>query len=212
MQRTLIIAIAALIRFLKEHEPKVAVKNQVKIPTLDFSEVTEAVKNLTQSVESKETDFSEVVSKLDGVEQALSKLPTSYPEMPSSVEISNQHDYSDKFDALQEAIAKIDVKPEIKITEKKIDLKPIETAVKEAATPPQFDLSTYRAQDLDEMEPGIQYVGFTNIDGYWYILRNDVKNNNMRYKFGKDNYSTAWEKAPIYDYQLLEEAMNAIKA
>lgn len=215
-------SILALIKFLKDHKAEVSVNNQV-IP--QFTEIVDAISDLKEEVKAskshletvatKEVDFSEMVSCLNRVEKALSKLPTENPTIPDKVTVDNQVDYTLKFDELTDSVKNIKVEAPV-VNVEKPDLDPVKQAIESAAPtktlPPKLNLQTYRAQDLDEMEEGIQYVGFTNPDGYWYILKNNQQKNTMRYKFGKDNYYDAWAIAPTFRYKLLEEAIRAIKA
>lgn len=209
-QQTFVTAIGVLLKFLKENGLKVNNPEEIA----DIKPVTDKVENLLKEINSQKADFTEVVNGLSTIGDALSQIPTT---IKHEVEIKDR-DYSDKFDELKKSFdnrkaPQVTVKPpNVKVDAP--DLKPIEDAIKEhapAKLPPKLDLSTYRAQDLDEMEKDVQYIGFTNLDGYWYILRNNLRKNEMRYKFGKDNYSTAWGLASTFRYKTLEEAINAIK-
>lgn len=91
-----------------------------------------------------------------------------------------------------------------------VDLDPLEAVLRELLTPADTkpDLSRYRAQDLKE-QGDIQYVGFVNPEGNWYIIENDTKKNQMRYLFGAKGYAKHFRNAGQYVYKLMNEAINA---
>lgn len=91
-----------------------------------------------------------------------------------------------------------------------IDFKPLQDTIKQyfVSDTDTIDLDDYKAQDLTDGDT-IQYVGFLNPDGKWYIIENDLKKNTLRYVFGSGKYSEAFQKAASYDYKLLNEAVNA---
>lgn len=110
--------------------------------------------------------------------------------------------------------AKINVPtPQVTVTTPDIDVTPINDTLKAYFTPPEakIDLDCYRAQDIKE-SGDIQYVGFVNPGGAWYIIENHVRENKMRYVFGTKGYAKAFKKAASYEYQLLNEAINALSA
>lgn len=95
-----------------------------------------------------------------------------------------------------------------------VDLTGVERAIERAATPEDTtapdpcDLSRYRAQDLTD-NGDMQYVGFVNPEGNWYIIENDVSKNRMRYVFGKRGYARHFRAAATYEYKLLDKAYSA---
>jgi DNA repair ATPase RecN len=92
-----------------------------------------------------------------------------------------------------------------------IDFKPLQDTIKQyfdTNDTDTLDLDDYKAQDLSDGD-NIQYVGFLNPAGKWYIIENDLKKNTLRYVFGSGKYSDAFKKAASYDYKLLNEAVNA---
>lgn len=192
-----------VVEFLKNYKPEVSVTNPQELP--DVQPIIDSVEKLLKEFSKQKTDFAKAV-------ESLNKSIGSFPKIPSKIELSDPKDYTENFKELNETLGKIDIKPDPPIVNVEApDLKPIKEAVEKSKTPLQLDLSTYHAQDLDEMEEGIQYVGFTNPDGYWYILKNNIGENTMRYKFGKKDYADAWRYASTFRYYLLEKAINAIK-
>lgn len=74
------------------------------------------------------------------------------------------------------------------------------------------DLDSYKAQDINNSNKNLQYVGFVNPEGKWYIIENDIKGNHLRYIFGNSDYKKAFEQAAQYKYLLLDEAIHALSA
>lgn len=125
------------------------------------------------------------------------------------------------FDTIKKAIDNIEVNPvvniaapKITIPETKIDLSPLQATLEhyfsEEETEEKINLDDYRAQDIDNTNPNIQYIGFLNPSGNWYIIENDVLSNRMRYLFGKDDYEGSFSNASLHIYSLLNEAVNAL--
>lgn len=223
IQNSLLVAIGALIRTLQAHKPEVSVTNQPAPVILDS--VVEAVKENTEEVKAsnerlseltgKESDFSSVIEVLERLEKAIEKSEASRPAPPTSVSIDNQLDYTPHFGELNASLmgAISSQQPPI-VNAPPPDLTPIQqqmAADSSKILPPNLNLGTYRAHDIDEMDQDVQYIGFINLEGYWYILKNDMKNNSLRYTFGKGNYEDAWAYAPTLSYFPLEEAIRAIK-
>jgi len=70
-----------------------------------------------------------------------------------------------------------------------------------------IDLASYKAHDLKD-DGDLQYVGFVNLDGGWYIIENKVRENKMRYIFGSGGYDKAFSNAASWNYKILSEATN----
>lgn len=107
--------------------------------------------------------------------------------------------------------------PKVTVQAPKIDLGPLQDTLKEYLAPAyddgpeKLDLTCYKAQDLKN-SGDIQYVGFVNPEGNWYILENNVRENSLRYVFGNQGYQKAFDNAGQYEYSLLNEAINALTA
>lgn len=171
--------------------------------------------------------FTAAVTKLDSSDMdkqelsSLKALQTGLQELKQAV-INSKDDNSDIVAAIK--ALKLDVAapvvnvPQAKVTVQSspVDLKPLQATLEqyfthEAATETDSDapdLDCYRAQDIIDLDD-VQYIGFQNPDGNWYIIENDIKGNKMRYVFGSKNYATAFKKAASYQYQLLDKAINA---
>lgn len=91
----------------------------------------------------------------------------------------------------------------------KVDFSPLQETLQELLTPEdtRTDLSRYRAQDIRD-SGDIQYVGFVNPEGNWYIIENQTKKNQLRYLFGGKDYAKHFKKAGSYVYRLMNEAIN----
>jgi len=70
-----------------------------------------------------------------------------------------------------------------------------------------IDLASYKAHDLKD-DGDLQYVGFVNPNGGWYIIENQVRENKMRYIFGSGGYDKAFSNAASWNYKILSEATN----
>lgn len=119
-------------------------------------------------------------------------------------------------DQVRKSIQTLNVRPNIKVgvpdvTVPPLDVTPITKAISQLKPVPKFDLSSYKAQDLDELEQGVQYVGFVNPDGEWYIIQNKEELNQIRYAFGKTGYPAVWPQASKLTYKLLNEAVNEVQ-
>lgn len=102
--------------------------------------------------------------------------------------------------------------PQVTVQERKLDLSPIAAAIaelKSAEEAPTIDLDDYRVQDLVDSGKTKQYIGFMNPSGGWYIIENDIQKNQMRYLFGTEDYAGHFQNAALYEYHLLNEAINA---
>lgn len=120
--------------------------------------------------------------------------------------------------------------PVVEITEKSIDFTPFQNMIRDAllhrpeivvstpevieadevvVVPDRFDLSRYRAQDLRDSGDSLQYIGFINPEGCWYIIENNISNNSMRYVFGSKAYTKHFKNAASWEYRILSEAIDA---
>lgn len=149
-------AIAAVI---KSNEPSVTVKNQPVFPssikTPDIEKVVSAIEELAKVTDDDQPLLDALAELKQSIDGLPSKIIIPENEKVESVEISNQIDYTSKFEKLAEAVSKIDTKPEIKVqpTQVKIPktdysplldaLSKVESAVSDIQIPesPTLDLS-----------------------------------------------------------------------
>jgi hypothetical protein len=146
-----------------------------------------------KALDKPEQDYSEVLTDIKQAVEAVKLEPTDLSELLA-------------------AISKLELSPAITVQAPEVDLVPLQDTIKEYFKPPEteqkLDLACYRAQDIKE-DGDIQYVGFLNPDGNWYIIENDIKGNKMRYVFGSKGYAKAFSKAASYKYELLDKAIHA---
>lgn len=172
--------------------------------------------------------IADTVSKLDTSKAdtqqlaAIKELKTAFDSFTKTLASNNKSDTTaDK--ALLTAIKAINVspivnvpQPKVTVEAQKIDFSPFIDALNnrdniESSPDESLDLSCYRAQDIDNTNPDMQYIGFVNPEGNWYIIENNIKGNSFRYVFGSNGYQKAFSKAASYEYSLLNEAVNAIR-
>jgi hypothetical protein len=193
-------------------------------PQVILTDQTDLGDKISEAIKSLET------SNIDG--QQLSALK----DLAKALE-SSRRAQSDDASALKKALAAVEVavkalnmspvvnvpEPKVTIREAKIDLAPLQKTIIEALTPVEtvvaapaaeerLDLDCYKAQDINNDTPDMQYVGFVNPEGNWYIIENDVNGNKLRYVFGGSGYADAFAKASTYEYGLLNEAVDALTA
>lgn len=178
--------------------------------TRQTTQKVEVTNNPKITVEHKQ-DNTPIVTGLEEVKKAVKalKLNPTIKVSPTDVTVPEVN-----LQPLLDAIEKLEMNPVINVAPTpvnipEVDFSPIIKAIPEAKAE-GINLDNFRAQDLDEEEEGIQYVGFASPNGQWMIIRNDVENNNMRYKFGAKDYSKAWPKFVTYKYKTLDKAINEI--
>lgn len=148
----------------------------------------------------------------------LSAMVTDFKSLITGVQQSNKAQ-ADRIvtavNSLKEVIAEqkpvVVPAPNVRLTEKATDFTPLINELKTILTPKavkkQINLADYRAIDLDNAPGNVQYVGFQNSAGNWYILQNNEETNSIRYYFGKDGYDVGWDERHGHDYKTLSEAM-----
>lgn len=177
----------------------------------DFQKVADYVVNVSKE---QSTDLKEVAQKIVTALEAI-KLP----DMPTIPEVKipdfpkmEMPDFS-KIKVASPVVnvpAPIVNVPAPIINIPKNDFSPIEAAIKGLKEEDELDLSDFRPHDIIDEDKDTQYIGFLAPSGQWYIMENKVKENTIRYVFGKSKYSEAFEKAGSYKYTLLSEAINAL--
>jgi len=167
------------------------------------------------------TDFKPLLKALGEVKTAVSKVAKEIKipenEKTESVEVTNLNDYTTKIDEAISAIKAIELSPNItvqapKVSIPKLDLQPLIDVMSEKETEVSIDLEDFRAQDINNEEIGIQYIGFVHPSGAWYIIKNEVEENKMRYKFGKSDYEQHFAAPDTYEYTTLDRAIHEIQA
>lgn len=119
VKETIANGVKVLAAFIKQNQ-EVTVKNQPKFPTSistpDVEKVVAAIEKLVQVAD----DDQPILDALADVKNAINNLPTKIvipeTEKVESVEVSNQIDYTPKFDELTKAVGKIDTTPEVNVS------------------------------------------------------------------------------------------------
>lgn len=190
----------------KEQEHKQAVLGA-------FNGLSKEIRDLLSSLEktSAKTVDKDFVASVKSLGEVAKKL--------DSIKVTSDSDIKQALQALASAFSRLDIRPvvnvpapKVEITEREIDFQPL---IDKLATPVkvQSGVTDYRAQDLDELsDPNIQYVGFVNEKGGWYIIENDTLQATLRYKFGKRGYTKGWENRTKHAYKLYNEALGEVSA
>lgn len=182
-----------------------------------LTELLDTLKSLSDKLQSVSGDNRQVVKDLT---QSLVNALKALPQPSDKVSVTNQIDYSKKFDELKKVISSIEVTPNIQVDAPqvnipKLDISPItkvlETQTRQLAEVKKIDLNDYKAQDLTG-DDTFQYVGFVAPDGSWYIIENDMEGTTLRYKFGPKNYKSSWKDHANFSYKLLNEAIREVQA
>lgn len=224
---------------LKNVRGTVTVDNPDLAKTTDLKEVTDAIhkSNLTAYMSTKglpqlADNISSLTQKTDELRQrvqdeGLTKVTKQLVQLTIQLQNLSKTLGTTKIDvgsALQKTISDlskkigdIDFNPTVNVSAPKINIPGVDLSglqsTLEAYVPKEstvLDLNEYRAQDLDQMEPGVQYVGFINQDGNWYIIKNVEQDNTLRYAFGNDAYADFWPIASTLVYTRLNEALHEV--
>lgn len=176
--------------------------------------LTDAVDGLSKKYQNE--GLSELSQQLKKTVDQLGVVAKNLTQTKIKVDLPLQK----TIDGLTNSIKAIDFKPTVnvppatvKVSSPKVDTSGLESVMQQYLSDEnkEIDLDDYRAQDLDEMELGVQYVGFVNPKGAWYIVKNVEENNTLRYAFGNDSYSAFWPQASKLDYTLLNEALHEVQ-
>lgn len=127
-------ATKALIKFQRQHEPNVSVKNYSKSP--DIVEVVKALRKLEKALISSRPDNSDLIKALSGLSKNLAQIPTEIklpeiPKPPDTITVKNQPDYKKEFAALNKTLKSIDVKPQVNVQQNDVDISLITESLKQ---------------------------------------------------------------------------------
>lgn len=166
-------------------------------------ELLEAVQALKTAIdESVEASRTQAEAIQDSFTEATERL----------AEALSPDEVADTLEKIEKYLRVPQKAPQVSVTERELDLKPILQAIKKLAPPDnKFELSRYRAQDIDNDEDWRQFIGFVSSDGMWYILENNITGNNMRYVFGSGDYLEAWNSRRDFEYKVLSEAIDEVR-
>jgi hypothetical protein len=160
------------------------------------------IKNATVSIQG--ANFKPLADKLGALQETLDAVPG---QIAAAHEATNPNPI---LTDMHETLKSKNFNPTISVKAPTVNTSGLQKVMKDHfdQSNSMLNLDSYRAQDLDEMEPGVQYVGFINPRGAWYIIKNNEEQNTLRYAFGNDSYEKFWPQASKLDYKLLNEALN----
>lgn len=173
----------------------------------------QAVKTEAQPVVIKNDDYIKagevraLLAELQGIRREFSAIKVALAKPGAEPEKLAPH-FAKLGDRLTKALTDqkqpIIQSPEVKITEKTVDMANIERLLADLislnqptdkpAISTSTDYSKCRACDLDNAPGGTQYIGFIDQTGKWYIMQNDTENNTIRYHYGTGDYEAAWNE------------------
>jgi hypothetical protein len=208
-----------LVAFLLQHSPEVTVKNQPTIPGFPESIKTpdvQAVVDAIQAIpEPKLADHADIIAALSSLEKHQKSLNSLISKLDIKPEV--------KVEAPQVNVDAPDLKPVIKAIK---DAKPdpvdlsqlaqlmvqnleatraVSTAVRNQVfkipTVPTDPLIDYLPGDIDDAGT-MQYFGYTDRRGAWYIRQFDTAASpkTIRFCFGQENYATNWSSRASLTY------------
>lgn len=187
----------------------------------DSTDFGEKMAELGEKIETILTEFKNDTKNAD----KLAEIAAEYQKL-AVYNVKSAKEQADKFkqvfDSLIKAVEAIKLPeiPKVIIPEfpkipapvvnvPKTDLSPIQRAIEGLKEEKGLDLDDFKAHDIYNAGD-TQYIGFLAPSGQWYIIENKVKENSLRYVFGKDKYKDHFKKAATYEYSLLSEAINAL--
>jgi hypothetical protein len=183
-----------------------AIEERAKADAQD-KKTEEQTQAISDAITAALKPFTDNPPKIQRVVQKFDKLPTISATVDHTPVVEAINNLSNK----PQPTIRV-VPPQVHVDVPPLDLSPLKKVLKQPKDTQGIVLSTYRAQDIDEMEQGIQYVGFLNPKGEWYIIRNEEAANKLRYKFGTQGYQEAFAMADKFEYKLLNEAINEVQA
>ena len=183
----------------------------------------------TDSLDGVSTDIRTLLASLEtsGAKKLDAQVVNAIASLGSIVQaiqalrIENDEESKEVLREIAETLSSLNVSPivnvpkaQITVQERNIDFDPLIKALdkKEEVETDDDPLAGYKAQDINSDDPHVQYVGFINPQGSWYIIENNDTTNTLRYKFGKKGYSTAFKNMTKHNYKLYSEAIREVTA
>ena len=172
----------------------------------------DTTKNVQQMVDS----FKALTKELDKSQKTMEAIIKTISNAKSPEVVASKVNLKPIADSIQDAFNSIDFRPVVnvaapKVTVPKLDLQPLIDVMSEKETQVEVELEDFRAQDINNEEIGVQYIGFVHPSGAWYIIKNEVEENKMRYKFGKSDYEKHFAAPDTYEYTTLDRAIYEIQ-
>lgn len=206
-----------LVSFLLKYSPDVSVKNFPK--PQDSKEVVKAIKDLGSTLKPIPDDDSGVINAINSLKsqnEALVKIIQQLELKPEiTVSVPEVKVDAPDFKPVIKAIEKAKPEPVV------IDNSSIESLLRDnlaatkavarsinglsfpVANTPTDPLIKYNPADLDDV-PAVQYFGYTDNSGAWYVKRIDtsVAPKTIRYSFGQSDYATNWTNRASLTYSV----------
>lgn len=212
-----------IIERLKEVQLAALMGGQQPKPSVILADSTD----LGERVATLANHIDKLLSSKDGLKASADQIAATKELKQSLSKLSkenNNKELKNVLSAILEAVKGIKIpgsvppvvrvpEPKVIIQERPIDFSPLSEALEDLRPATNgVNLNDFRAQDIRELDKDTQYVGFLHPTGAWFIIENQVKENKLRYLFGKKGYAKAFSKAPTYEYSLLDEAIDALQA
>lgn len=187
-------------------------------------EISETMRNiLMATIIGKDPKLAEVAYKLDellknigdagdkfketgleAIPEVFSSLLEEIQQLPDKVaQTDKSRDLIPYMQEITQAVRSKRLETTVNVPE--TDFDPVVKAIKGQKLPKNDPLSFYKAQDINNNDPNLQYVGFVNPEGGWYIIENS--GDAIRYVFGKTGYAQAFKDATKLNYRLYSEAI-----
>lgn len=211
----------ALVGFFLKYSPDVNVKNFPKypeMPKLDNSDVVRAI----QSIEFPEDDDTDIVAALNGLETLQKQQNALIAKLDLKPEVTveapilkvDAPDFKPVIKAIKESKPE-PVSIDFSILQKLMQdnlkaTQAVQKAVKDLVFPvsntPTDPLIYYLPADIDDIagSTGVQYYGYTDNRGAWYIRKmdNSVAPKTIRLVFGQSGYTAAWTNRATQTYSV----------
>jgi DNA mismatch repair ATPase MutS len=171
----------------------------------DMSKNLEGIRKEVKVLSNKYTDVD-----FKPVTDVLNKVLKEVGQLPKEIKVPKDKDVAKALKEVAAKIDKIDIKPEVKVDVKKPDLSGIKKSIdglskkleQEVKEP---EMTDYLPQQQDSETEGYQYFGFVHPTGRWFIMANDLDEEEFGYVFGIEGYKDAWINRHNLTYGYIDE-------
>jgi hypothetical protein len=219
----------AMAKFLSSYKPQIDFPTSVSTP--DIKEVVKAVKQLEKSLKPIGVDNTDIVDSVKSLsttfkDELTKQTKTLKESKVESVEVNNFNDVLAALNnvygavnALAKDVKAIKVSPQITVPVPEVKVEPTDVksivqgleTVKKAvdtkyipvANTPTDPLIYYLPSDIDDAGT-VQYFGYTDNKGAWYIRKFDTSTSpkTIRFCFGQSNYTTNFTNRAALTYTI----------
>lgn len=165
-----------------------------------LTDIEKSVKEIPKSQQKQTETIAEImIAWLSGITQMFSGViaKATFKVQPTQASFETP-----QLVVFYDPLTKKTIRPQDLIPEQKQNRNPLNVYVpiNELQATINDSLDQYKIADVDDATSP-KYYGFTNKDGYWYILKN-TSDTTFRYVKGTTDYVTAWtdRAAQTYDY------------